>query len=90
MVTIGEVGSLGHEMEKDEGFRELGRSNKQLTQWPLNEDGMPLTGIISCGSLACNVNLLVAFVNWWAIHYTSPTKIPIDTVKHEVGRGERM
>lgn len=90
MATIGEVGSLGLEMERDEDFRDIGRSNKQLTQWSLGEDGMALTGIISCGSLACNVKLLVAFVNWWAIHHTSPTKIPVDTIKHEVREGKRM
>lgn len=85
MAVLGEVGSLGHLLERDEDIRNIGRSNKQLTQWPVGDDGAVLTGIVSSPALACNVTLMVACVNWWALHQPQPKTIPIPIIKPEVG-----
>ena len=85
MAVLGEVGSLGRLLERDEYIRGLGRSKKQLTQWPVGDDGDVLTGVVSCPALACNVTLMVACVNWWALHQAEPKTIPIPIIKPEVG-----
>ena len=59
MAEIGEVGSLGRLMEKDDDLRELGRANKQLTEWLCEHSA----GIPSRKALGCNSRLRVTMVD---------------------------
>ena len=78
MAELGEVGSLGALLEKDEDTRFDARDNKQLTSWPDKAEGIP-----SCRACACNLRLLVLVLDWWGKQSAKPRPIPIDIVRGE-------
>ena len=78
MAELGEVGSLGALLEKDEGIRFDARDKKQLTSWPEDADGIP-----SCAACSCNLRLLLLVLEWWGKQSAKPRPIPIDIVRRE-------
>lgn len=81
MAEIGEAGSLGVLLEQDYDIRDIGRSNRQITQWPTPET----VGVPSCQAIACNLRLIHLVLEWWAAHQPKPKTIPVPVIKEEVG-----
>lgn len=81
MAEIGEVGSLGRILEEDGDIRDLGRSQRQLTQWPCKAN----EGIPSCPAIGCNLRLIHLVLKWWTAHQPKPKTIPVPVIREEVG-----